>query len=286
MRVSIPTDEIDQDPFIALDVIGSLGLRHVELRGVFGSRLPDGDPVQVRRLIEELKSTRLDVAALSPGVFKVSYADGEAVTRHLEKRLPDSLKLARELDTPTVVVFSLIGDPAESWDRPRLVQLLRAACGKAEDSGCVLALENEPICFLDTAVSIASMVAEVNMESLRANWDPSNAKLRGEDAVPTGFDAIRPYIVHVHLKDYVPGVEHRRPSEAAATLSIEADRSDKYVPIGEGIVGVRQVLDSLAKIPYSGFISLETHITDKERGARDSVAAAMKLMAELSIRFE
>lgn len=284
MKVCIPTDEVDGNPYKALELITSLGLTHIELRGIFGDRLPDGDPTEVRKLIEALRSTSFDVAALSPGVFKVPYTDAEATRRHLDRRLPDSLRLARELDTSTIIVFGLVGDPAQPWDRQRLVRLLRSAAQKAEGSGCVLALENEPICLIDTAASAASIIAEVDMESLKANWDPSNAKLRGEDAIPTGFDAIRPYIVHVHLKDLLPGVEHKRPS--GATLSIEADRSDKYVPLGEGVLGIPQVLASLARMNYDRFISLETHIAAKEWGARASVAAARKLMAQLKIPFE
>jgi len=286
LKVGIPTDEVDPDPAKALELIASLGLRHVELRGIYGQRLPDGDPARIRGLIEELRSTSFDVAALSPGVFKVPATDMELIRRHLERRLPDSLSLARELDTSTIVIFGLVGDPAEPWDRRGLVELLRSAARKAEDSGCVLALENEPICLIDTAVSTASIIAEVDRQSLRANWDPSNAKLRGEDAVPTGFNAIRPYIVHVHLKDYLPGVEHKRPGAGGSTLSIEADRSDRYVPLGEGIVGIRRVLSSLAEMGYDRFISLETHIAEKQPGARASVAAARKLMAELKIPFE
>ncbi|MEM2905399.1 MAG: sugar phosphate isomerase/epimerase [Candidatus Bathyarchaeia archaeon] len=286
MKVCIPTDEVDANPIKALELITSLGLSYIELRGIYGERLPDGDPAQVRSFLEELRSTSFEVAALSPGVFKVPHTDRQEVRRHLEKRLPDSLDLARKLDTSTIIVFGLVGDPAEPWDRRWLVELLRSAAGRAEDSGCVLALENEPICLVDTASSAASIIAEVDRESLKANWDPSNAKLRGEDAVPTGFEAIRPYITHVHLKDYLPWVEHKRPAAAGGTLSIEADRSDRYVPLGEGIVGIRQVLQALAEMGYSRFTSLETHIAAKEWGARASVAAARKLMAELRIPFE
>jgi len=146
-------------------------------------------------------------------------------------------------------------------------------------------LEHEPICLIDTAASAASIIREVNMDSLKANWDPCNAKLRDEDAVPTGFDAIRPYIVHVHLKDYRLGVKYERALKAS-DLSIEGDRSDKFVPLGEGIVGIPQVLEALAKTNYDRFISLETHIKNKEYGAQASVAAAKKLMTQLSIPFE
>jgi sugar phosphate isomerase/epimerase len=286
LKVSIPTDEVDQDPIKALELIASLGLRHIELRGIYGRRLPDGDPVQIRNFIDELRTTTFDVAALSPGIFKVLHRDRRAVREHLEKRLPDSLNLARELDTSTIIIFGLVGNPKEPWDRRGLVELLSSAAKRAEDSGCILALENEPICLIDTAASAASIIAEVNMESLRANWDPSNAKLRGEEAVPEGFEAIRPYIVHVHLKDYLPGLKHKPRSEGEETLSIEADRSDRYVPLGEGIVGIREVLQALSGMNYNRFVSLETHIADKEWGARASVAAARKLMAELNIPFE
>lgn len=286
MKVCIPTDEVNLDPFKALELIESLGLRHIELRGIYGKRLPDGDPAQIKKFVDELRTTNFDVAALSPGVFKVPHTDTQAVKWHLQKRLPESLDLARELDTSTIIIFGLVGNPAEPWDRKRLVDLLRSASKRAEDSGCILALENEPICLIDTAASAASIIAEVGMESLRANWDPSNAKLRGEEAVPRGFEAIRPYVIHVHLKDFLPGLKHKPRAAGEEALSIEADRSDRYVPLGEGIVGIRDVLLSLSQMGYERFVSLETHISDKEWGARASVAAARKLMEELKIPFE
>ncbi len=285
MKVCIPTDEVDLNPFNALKLIASLGLKHIELRGIFGDRLPDGEPRQIEKLIADIRSAGFEVAALSPGLFKVPHTSEEMIRKHLDKRLPDSIDLALKLETSKIIVFGFVGDPTKPWDRMRLVNLLNSAARKAEDSGCVLVLENEPICLIDTAVSAASVIKEVNMDSLKANWDPCNAKTRGEDAVPTGFDAIQPYIVHVHLKDFRLGVEHKRILRVG-DLSIEDDRSKDYVPLGEGIVGIPQVLAALVKTRYDQFISLETHIRDREYGARASVAAAKKLMMQLRIPFE
>jgi sugar phosphate isomerase/epimerase len=68
-------------------------------------------------------------------------------------------------------------------------------------------------------------------------WDPD-----GEIPFPDGYNFIKPYLEHVHLKD-----------------SINRDGKKEGTPIGKGQVNWEGQFRALAADGYSGYVSLETH---------------------------
>ena len=74
-------------------------------------------------------------------------------------------------------------------------------------------------------------------------WDPANAVVAGEKAVPDGYRMLPvARIQHVHAKDCI--MDGHKP---------------QWCAIGDGVVGWRAQIDALERDGYHGWISLETH---------------------------
>jgi len=175
MKVSVLTDEISEDPATAIELASGWGIRHVEIRSLFGKRVPDEDPDVRKILVDSMSAHDVDVAAITPGLFKVPLTDRERIDRHLADRLPKSIEFANAVGTDVIILFTpvLIDGPDEkAMDYFRNV--LVRALDIAERENVTLALENEPICYTATGSSTSKFVRDLNRQDLRVNWDPGN----------------------------------------------------------------------------------------------------------------
>src|SRR4051794_19145285 len=126
MNVSIVTDEVSSDPETALEIIASWGVKHVELRGIGDQRYPRISEYWEYRLPQLLDEFRLQVAAISPGLFQVeppgrprrpmafsrgadmriAQAELAAEARrdeHINKLLPASIEAALKLGARSII---------------------------------------------------------------------------------------------------------------------------------------------------------------------------------------
>jgi sugar phosphate isomerase/epimerase len=76
---------------------------------------------------------------------------------------------------------------------------------------------------------------------LRAAWDPANFVQCGVRPFEAGYEALRPYIAYVHVKD--------------AKLD-----TGQVVPAGEGDGEIRATVRALRDSGFDGFFSMEPHL--------------------------
>lgn len=242
-RRAIITDEISQDFELAVNMAADFGLDGIEVRTAWDVRIDRMSTDELRRVKEIASSRGLVVASLASPVFKCAIDDPAEVAEHFEilKRCMDA---AHALDTHLVRAFTFwrVADPASRV--PEICDRFAEATHAMAGSGLTLVIENEHTCNVATSDEIVGFLGRLGDPAVRALWDPCNAYWTGEaDAVGAGYERVRPFIAHVHVKDALPGPDGGH----AATV------------LGEGEVGVLRQLESLRRDGYDGFVSLETH---------------------------
>ncbi|OLS33574.1 sugar phosphate isomerase/epimerase [Bacillus sp. MRMR6] len=286
MQIAIMTDELSSDLETALEIGMDWGIRHFELRGIGSERVGALSPFSTHHMYQTIEQTGATIAALSPGIFKIPLVDpnvpeGFQVLRwqdteefyfrknaiqkledHLNVLLPESLAIAKRLGVKTVVIFGVNRpDGVSSDDCPEFViDLLREAAKKAGEAGITLALENEHICFADSAEHTARIIEKIDHPNLRINWDPANAYYAGEDPYPFGYQFVKDYVAHVHFKDAVT----------------DPNGHCRYVV--EGSIRWEQQLEQLQKDGYKGFVTIETHCRPKIASARQTLERIRKVL--------
>ncbi len=255
MRLSVVTDEIDEDISYALDVCRDLGVGTVELRSVDGRNIVEHSPASrawISRLIEK---RQVRVCAIAPPFLK---CDATEDLRRQWDQLERAVSIARDVGAPLVRAFSFwrVGDPGTVT--ARLVDALRPAANVAAEAGLRLVIENEHSCNVATAAEAAAILDACRPTDLGVIWDPANEArfaphLAGGAA---GYEAIHAHVAHVHLKD--------------------VDATGTWVRIGSGIVDHGALLAALERDGYAGSVSVETHYTvagSRETATRESVAS-------------
>jgi sugar phosphate isomerase/epimerase len=271
LRPAAITDEISQDFEHALDVLLEYGVRDAELRGLWGTNILDLTPEQQERARRALDERGIRVCSIASPLFKSKLpAAAQGPTPDAPgPRLERAIDLAEYFHTKLIRVFSFWreGELTEAVFQ-RIVAGLRPAVERAEEAGVVLGLENEHACFLGTGEEAARALREIDSPAFRAVWDPGNAYFAGEAPFPAGYAAVRPYVVHVHVKDAARG----------------ADGKPRWTVVGEGEIDYPGQISALVADGYEGVLSLETHYKPEggtaEQGSRRCLEGLLRLMRD------
>lgn len=266
MRISILSDEISVDPVAACEIASDWGLKYLEFRLWMNTRAPvgmsDGDMQRVRQVAADYG---LSFPTISPGLFKLRL-DSPEYAAHCGPFRERCFDLAEALGAEIVVLFPPLCDSYDQWDQypEHVVEDLRACAEAAAQRNLTLALENEPACFGGSGQSLARLVAAINHPAMRANWDPGNHTNSTHEDFRAGYEALKPFHVHTHVKDYkVTG--------------------GSAVPPGEGDVNWIGQLQALKDDGYDGLLVLETHFVPKIAGSKSCVDGLRDLLAQVGV---
>lgn len=233
-------DEIGPDLNLQLETLASESIRHLELRSVWGKNVLKLSDEELAAVRAELDRRSVRVSSIGSPIGKIKITDEFAP--HLAD-FDRALHAAALLRAPYIRLFSFFipqgEDPAQYRDEvlERMGQLVR----RAEGRGVTLLHENEKHIYGDIPSRCHDLLTAVNSPLLRAAWDPANFVQCGARPHTEGYEALRPYIAYVHVKD--------------ALLA-----TGQVVPAGQGDGEVRQTLSALRASGFDGFFSMEPHL--------------------------
>lgn len=241
MKLSLITDEATQSFGQAVELAKTWGLDGLELRSVENQPIDRISQGTLAEWKKRLDGEGLCVPCLSGSFFKCGIQEPEGPELEKLERLCDGAEILGCGLVRGFAFFSPDGGalPPEAlaarFDRPS--QLLRRR-------GIRLLLEADPSVNTSSHRGLAALLALLDRSVFGAVYDPGNElySSSGERPYPNGYEAIRPWLAHVHVKDVV--LEEGGPVCVAP---------------GQGLVGWPAVLRRLARDGYEGWLSLEPH---------------------------
>ena len=209
------------------------GIKYIEFRGVDGVI----DNTQIEdfsvRAAENTKRA-LSASGMTPIVLGSScyFQDEESCERYIAEGKAN-IEIAEGLGIPYVRVF---GDRIkDKKTTERVISALTQLCEHAENTIVLLETHGD----FNSVQTLAPIVESMNgRENFGLLWDIEHThKVYGRNWEEF-YDFARPYVCHVHIKDY---------SNSAKALS----------NIGRGDVPIREIADRLVRDGYTGCFSLE-----------------------------
>lgn len=264
---SLVVNEVSDDLEKSMSFARTHGMSALELDTVWGVPIETADADDHARVRDALQSTGLKPAmVLSPAFKALRLADAdpndiESLPGWREHRddLEAAMDFASAIGCPRVRLFTGRRDVGGDNPSPRLPDggglpaarlaavraILLDAARRAEDLGLTLCVENVRSCFGNTGLNTAAILAAVDHPSVRAIWDPANDFVSGGEDFRAGYEAVKPWMVHVHAKD--------------ATEVDSATGLTAWTAIGQGDLDWPAQMRALIDDGYGGHISLETH---------------------------
>ena len=282
--VGIITDEFSQDFARVCSTAEEIGIPELEIRTAWNKNVLAMSDEQIRLLKATADRFGRRIVCVASPVYKCVLPGGGPVDERFRHDafqasfsfreqpgiLDRALEIAARLGAPIVRVFSFwrTVDPERNTDR--ITEILQAGGEAARGSGIMLGLENEPSCHFATGDEVGRVASQLDPAVFGVVWDPANAVVAGERAVPDGYARVpADRICHVHAKD----------------CEIEdGSGGPAWCEVGAGQVDWPQQLASLVRDGYGASLSLETHWDgpggDKYAGSTICAKNLMRLVAE------
>ena len=242
MKLSFITDEATQSFDEALVFAKQYGLQGLELRSVNDLPVDQLGKETLREFKQKLDAEGLTVCSIAGSFYKCSRLDTKSVQAEWEK-LKRLCAAAEILDCPVLRGFSFWQEggcaPAQE-----LVPFYEEPARILREWGKKLLLEADPSVNTTNHRALAGLLRMLDDERFGAIYDPGNDIYdpEGEKPYPDGYEAIAPYMGHIHIKDAVLGVN-----------------GPECVKVGTGLVDYPALLNRLMADGYDGWLSLETH---------------------------
>jgi sugar phosphate isomerase/epimerase len=247
IRLSAFADEISPDLNEQVDVLAREGIHYLDLRSMWNINVLALSDEQISTIQGTLKDYAIQVAAIGSPIGKAP-VDGplEAELQRLER----AIVVAGAFSTPYIRIFSYYAPSARAGSDPttyrdEVMRRMRALGERAREAGIVLLHENEKDIYGDTIARCVDLMHELSHmqggdKHLQAAFDPANFIQCGQTPFPDAYEAMKPWLAYVHVKDALP--------------------DGPVVAAGEGAARWPELLGGLRADGYDGFFSLEPHL--------------------------
>ncbi len=237
-------DEISADLSEQLATLQSENMKYLELRAVWGKGVLKLSDEEIGQVKAALKAAGVGVSAIGSPIGKINITDD--FTPHLAD-FKRALWCAQKLEAPYIRLFSFFVPAGEAATyRAEVMRRMQALVEAAAGSGVTLLHENEKNIYGDIPARCLDIVETVASPQLKLVWDPANFVQCGVRPFTEGYEALRPHIAYVHVKD--------------ALLD-----GGKVTHAGQGDGEWPATIAALRDSGFDGFFSMEPHLQEAER---------------------
>lgn len=238
--LSVFADEISPVLDVQIAAVKRAGIQYIEARGLDHISVSDLTVAQALEMKKRLDEGGIKLSSLGSPLGKVDVTLD--FVPHYNKFL-HTLELAQIFECPYIRMFSFYypkGHRPEEYRNLVMERWFRFV-EAAKDLPVTLLHENELDIYGDNAARCLDILSTIRSPKLRAVFDPANFVLCPQEVYPAAFDLLADYIEYVHIKDALY-------------------QEDKVVPAGAGEGRVKDLLASLQKRDFHGFLSIEPHL--------------------------
>jgi sugar phosphate isomerase/epimerase len=242
-KLSAFADEVTEDFQGQGRYLVSEGIKYIELRFINKKNIMDLTQNELSDTRKILRDFGLNVSAIGSPIGKVKL--DEPFGPHLDK-FKHSIDLAIFFDTPYIRVFSYYAPQGKNIDdyRDDVLERMAKKADLLRDTNVTMVHENETGIYGHTAQNCVDIVETIDSPNLKLVYDPANF-VWGEkitDNIESCFSLMKPYVVHVHIKDWKLG-----------------SKDIGSIP-GEGDGQIKELLTELAGMNYEGCLTMEPHL--------------------------
>ena len=233
-------DEIAEDFETQLSEMRKMGLNHIAPRNLWGTNILDLTRAQKKRAKDLLRKHGMGVSEIGSPIGKV------LITGSWEeewKRFERAIAAAKWFGCPRIRIFSYFfpkNQPREKYRR-EVIRRLREMARRAEEKGITLLHENDSDVYGEDGIHCVDLLKNVGSANFKAIFDPSNFVAIGSRPFTQWWDMLKDEVVHLHVKDSTSNGVMR--------------------PAGEGDGEFRKILKAMVKRGFTGFATMEPHLS-------------------------
>jgi len=242
-KLSAFADEVVDDFSEQVKYLAGEHVGYIEPRFINKANIMDLAKDELNEAKKMIQDHGLKVSAIGSPIGKVRL--DEPFEPHLDK-FKHAVELAQFFETPYIRMFSYYAPEGQNIDdyRDQVMERMAAKVEVLKDVDVTMVHENEANIYGHTAEQCVDLVKTIDSPRLRLVYDPANF-VWGEkitDNVKSCWPVMKPYVVHIHIKDWKLGA-----------------KDVGSIP-GEGDGQIKELLAELAAMDYDGCLTMEPHL--------------------------
>lgn len=242
-RLSAFADEVTDDFLQQVRYLEKEGLGYIEPRFINRKNIMDLNKNELNEAKKIIEDYGLKVSAIGSPIGKVRL--DEPFEPHLDK-FKHAVELAVSFETPYIRMFSYYAPEGKNIDdyRQQVMERMAAKVDVLRDVDVTMVHENEANIYGHSAENCVDLAKTIDSPKLRLVYDPANFVWAEKitDNVQSCWPLMKPYVVHVHIKDWKLGA-----------------KDVGSIP-GKGDGQIKQLLSVLAAMNYDGCLTMEPHL--------------------------
>lgn len=238
-------DEISHDLDEQIALLRKLGIRHVEYRSAWQTKVLDQTQEQLDEAKRALDDAGIALSSVGSDLGKIPIT--EPFDDHLE-RTRHGVEVAAFFGTPYIRMFSFFIPKGDNPDEHRDEVLRRTAAmvEVAEAGGITLLHENEKGIYGDSPERVKDLLTTIDSPHYRSIYDAANYVQTGFRPFDEAWPIVGDHVDYVHVKD--------------ATVPDDRHPIGVITPAGQGDGQYPELLGHLHRAGYDGFVSIEPHL--------------------------
>lgn len=240
-------DEIAKDLDEQIALLQKLGIKFVEFRSAWGTKVLDLSQEQLELAKTKLDTAGIKLSSVGSDLGKIFITD--PFEAHLQ-RAKHGVEVANFFGAQYIRMFSFFipegHDPNQYRDE--VLRRTKAMVALAKAGGVTLLHENEKDIYGDIPERVVDLMTSVNSPNYRSIIDPANYVQCGYKPFDEAYPQVRQYTQYIHCKDAIAPT----PSNPLGEI----------VPSGEGDGQFVELIQGLKDSGYQGFLSIEPHLGD------------------------
>jgi 3-dehydroshikimate dehydratase len=242
-KLSAFADEVTEDFLAQVEFLAGERVGYIEPRFINEKNIMDLTKGELDEARTMIRDHGLKVSAIGSPIGKVRL--DEPFEPHLDK-FKHAVDLALFFETPFIRMFSYYAPEGKNIDdyREQVTERMAMKVEVLADADVTMVHENEAHIYGHSAENCVDLIEAVDSPKLRLVYDPANF-VWGEkmtNNVEVCWPVMKPYVVHIHIKDWKLG--------AADVGSMP----------GAGDGQITELLTELAAINYDGCLTMEPHL--------------------------
>jgi len=242
-KLSAFADEVTDDFREQVEFLVDQDVGYIELRFIDKKNTMDLTKSELKQAHKMIDDHGLRVSAIGSPIGKVRL--DEPFGLHLDK-FKHAVDLAVFFQTPFIRMFSYYAPQGKSIDdyRHEVLERMARKLELLKDVDVTMVHENEANIYGHSAKNCVDMIEAIDSPKFRLVYDPANFVWAEKitNNVQTCWPLMKPYVVHVHIKDWKLG-----------------EKDIGSMP-GEGDGQIKELLAELAAINYDGCLTMEPHL--------------------------
>ncbi|MDF2960929.1 MAG: sugar phosphate isomerase/epimerase [Paenibacillus sp.] len=260
VKITCFADEVSPELDEQLAVLEQEGVRYLELRNVWGKNVLDLTSEDKQLIRSKLQERGFRVSSIGSPIGKYEILDDFAPQLEALKR---AIEAAHDFETPYIRIFSFRtpkNEPVDTY-KDEVLKRMKLLTEAAAKENIILLLENDSNLYGDTDDRCLEILSHCQSAHLRAAFDPGNYIMNQVIPMTGAYPKVSAYVDYIHIKDAT--AEPRQ-----------------FVPAGLGEGQLAELIEELKRRGYTGFLSVEPHLTHylPDAGHPERVVTAIRAL--------